>query len=364
MAGEFSPTNSVVHTPVGTGEVSTVSRTRSSSAFVPELWSDEILATYKANLVLANLVKKINHNGKKGDTIHVPTFASRGAPSIKGNESQVTLIANQAEETPFLIDKHYEYSFLIEDFAEKLAQPGYRQWVTDDAGYALAKQVDQDLMILLAGVGSGDTTANTIWDAAVSGDDGSTLFSAASYTSAGTLTDAAIRKMSQTLDDNDVPMQDRFLVIPPVEVNNLRGIPRFTEQAFVGDGSTISTGRLGNLYGIEIFVSTNCPWVSIDAAGYSTAADQWTGFVDTDFSSGATGTDVLGNAFNFTSGAATDYRIGTLMHKDALLHIEAMGVRSQTGYMQQYLSTLFTADTIYGTGEWRDENAVAFAVPA
>jgi hypothetical protein len=91
MAGEFSPTNSVVHTSAGIGEVSTASRTRSSSAFVPELWSDEILATYKSNLVMANLVKKINHTGKKGDTIHVPTFASRGSASVKGNESRTSL---------------------------------------------------------------------------------------------------------------------------------------------------------------------------------------------------------------------------------------------------------------------------------
>jgi hypothetical protein len=170
--------------------------------------------------------------------------------------------------------------------------------------------------------------------------------------------------MSQTLDDNDVPMQDRFLVIPPVEVNNLRGIPRFTEQAFVGDGSTIRNGRLGNLYGIEIYVSTNCPWVAIDGAGYATAADMATAFTDVDYSAGATGTDALGNSYNMSAAAATDYRVGTLMHKDALLHIEAMGVRSQTDYLQQYLSTLFTADTIYGTGEYRDENAVAFVVPA
>ncbi len=34
--------------------------------FIPELWSDEVIAGYKKNLVLGNLVTRINHSGKKG----------------------------------------------------------------------------------------------------------------------------------------------------------------------------------------------------------------------------------------------------------------------------------------------------------
>jgi len=33
--------------------------------FIPELWSDEIVAAYKKNLVLANLVNKMPMSGKK-----------------------------------------------------------------------------------------------------------------------------------------------------------------------------------------------------------------------------------------------------------------------------------------------------------
>jgi hypothetical protein len=41
-----------------------------------------------------------------------------------------------------------------------------------------------------------------------------------------------------------------------------------------------------------------------------------------------------------------------------------MAVRSQTQYKQEYLGTLFTADTLFGTKELRDGSAVAIAVPA
>ena len=46
--------------------------TTTGATFIPELWSDEVIAGYKKNLVLGNLVTKINHAGKKGDTIHIP----------------------------------------------------------------------------------------------------------------------------------------------------------------------------------------------------------------------------------------------------------------------------------------------------
>lgn len=41
--------------------------TTTAATFIPEVWSDEVIAAYKKNLVMANLVRKMNHKGKKGD---------------------------------------------------------------------------------------------------------------------------------------------------------------------------------------------------------------------------------------------------------------------------------------------------------
>ena len=38
-----------------------------AATFIPEIWSDEIIAAYKKNLVAANLFKKMSFVGKKGD---------------------------------------------------------------------------------------------------------------------------------------------------------------------------------------------------------------------------------------------------------------------------------------------------------
>jgi N4-gp56 family major capsid protein len=292
-----------------------------AATFIPELWSDEIIAAYKKNLVMANLVSKMSFKGKKGDTLHIPK-PTRGSASAKAASTQVTLQAATESEVQVLVNKHYEYSRLIEDITEAQALASLRQFYTGDAGYALARQVDTDLIQLGRSVQGGNGTAT--YNKAVIGSDGSTLFIGTNETA---IADAGIRRVIQTLDDQDVPMDGRVLVIPPVARNSMMGLARFTEQAFVGEvggGNTIRNGEIGNVYGVKVYVSTNC-----DTANDANAA-----------------------------------RIALMFHKDAFVLAEQMGVRSQTQYKQEYLGTLFTSDMLYGVAELRDEAAVAIALPA
>lgn len=310
MAGEFSPTNSITNT--------------TGAAFIPEIWSDEIVAAYKKSLVAANVFKKMSFKGKKGDTVNIPV-PTRGSANLKGSEAQVTLNSTSSSLIPVLIDKHYEYSNLIEDITEVQSLSSLRRFYTDDAGYALGKQVDTSLIQLGRGFNGGSGTA--AYSGAYSGADGTTAYVAGANTGLGALTDAAIRRTIQRLDDNDVPMDGRFLIIPPSARNTLMGLARYTEQAFVGEvgnGNTIRNGEIGNLYGIPVFVSSN--------------AD--------------------------TTSGSTACRIALLGHKDSAVLVEQMGVRSQTQYKQEYLATLYTADTLYGVKELRDGSCFALAVPA
>ena len=49
-----------------------------------------------------------------------------------------------------------------------------------------------------------------------------------------------------------------------------------------------------------------------------------------------------------TTASSADTRGCLFFHQDALVMAEQMAVRSQTQYKQEYLSTLFTSDTLYG----------------
>jgi len=289
--------------------------------FIPEIWSDEIVAAYKKNLVLANIVMKMNFKGKKGDVVHIPA-PTRGSASAKAASTAVTLIADTETEVLVNINKHFEYSRFIEDIVEAQALNSLRQFYTADAGYALARQVDTSL-IQLGRVANGGTTGAQYGSAFIGGD-GTTTFDYTANTNTGNasaLTDAAIRRTIQRLDDNDTPMDGRFFIIPPSSRNTLMGLARYTEQAFVGNGNAIRNGEIGQLYGIPVYTSSNADSASATAA--------------------------------FPTSGTAIARVCLMGHKDAMVLVEQVGIRSQTQYKQDYLATLFTSDTLYGVAALR-----------
>ena len=294
------------------------------ATFIPEIWSDEIIAAYEKSLVLANLVNRMPMTGKKGDTLHIPK-PTRGDASAKSAETQVTLIAATESEVQVTIDQHYEYSRLIEDITDVQALASMRQFYTSDAGYALAKQVDTDLFALGKSLGDSDGAdwvhSNSFFmDASTN----LTAYAVDTVAAADIFNDTAFREAIKELDDNDTPMDQRFLVVPPSVVQTIRGIDRYNSSDFVS-GQPVVNGQVGSLYGVDIYVSTNCP--------------------------------VIETAANNAAGG--DLKAGILGHRDAMVFAEQMGVRSQTQYKQEYLGDLFTADTLYGVKVLRPESALA-----
>jgi|TARA_R110000803_G_scaffold109269_1_gene177665 N4-gp56 family major capsid protein len=303
-----------------------------AATFIPELWSDEIVAAYKSNLVLANLVNRMPMSGKKGDTLHIPK-PTRGSASAKAAETQVTLQQATETEVQVLINKHYEYSRLIEDITDVQALSSMRKFYTDDAGYALAKQVDDDLFLLGKkfgddnGSGSDWIHSNSFYvDAA----NGIAAYAEDTVAATDVFTDLAFRELIKQLDDNDTPMDGRFIVVPPSVRQTIMGIDRYQSSDFV-DGRGVMNGQIGSLYGVDVYVSSNCPVIEAAAAN---------------------------------SASAVDTKAAIIGHKDAMVLAEQMGVRSQTQYKQEYLSNLFTSDTLYGTQVLRPESGLVVAVPA
>jgi hypothetical protein len=299
--------------------------------FVPEIWALETVAAYKANLVMAALVARIPHVGKRGDVIHIPAPTRAAAVAKLANTVVSLLTYADTTEKSVTIDKHFHYARLIEDVAEIQGLPSIRRFFTDDAGYALAKQTDTALLQLAATWGGG-----TAYSAAVIGGDGSTAWSQVTSGNGSALTDAGVRRVIQTFDDEDVPGRDRFLVLPPVEKRRLMGLPRFTEQAFVGEtgmGNTIRNGLIGDMYGVAVYVSSNVQTIE--------------------------------------SNDSTDYRVAVMFQRDSLVLTEQLTPRVQEQYKLEALGSLMVADCLYGVATIRGNvagedgrGAKAIVVPA
>lgn len=300
-----------------------------AATFIPEIWSDEVRAQYEKSLVLANLVKKMGMTGKKGDTINIPAPV-RGTATAKAAGTAVSIQSDTESNVAVLIDKHFEYSRLIEDITEVQALTSLRQFYTSDAGYALARQVDSDLHGLAVNLGDAAGTYANTNSYYVDASTGLTQYAADTVTASDVFTDAGFRALIQKMDDADVPFDNRAFVIPPSLRNAIMGIDRYVSSDFVS-GQPVQNGKIGNLYGIDVYVSTNC-------ATSEAAAD---------------------NAVN-----ANDLKAALLIHKDTFVLAEQMGVRSQTQYKQEFLANLYTADQLYGVKVLRPESGFVLNVNA
>ena len=311
------------------GSTSIVNKT-AADKFIPEIWSDEVIAAYQKNLVLANLVNKMTMRGKKGDTLHIPK-PTRGVAAAKAANTAVTIQADTETEVLVTINKHFEYSRFIEDIVEVQALASLRRFYTEDAGYALAKKVDDELFSLGQTFGDGTsdwTHSNSYY---IDASTGLTAYAEDTVVPADVFTDAGFRSLIKLMDDADTPMDGRFFAIPPSLRAAIMGIDRYNSSDFV-DGRGVQNGQIGTLYGIDIYVTSNSPVIETDAQNTATAGG--------------------------------DIKAAILAHKDTMVLAEQMSVRSQTQYKQEYLSTLYTADTLYGVKVVRPETGFVLAVNA
>ena len=313
--------------PGGSGTI--VAKTQADK-FIPEIWSDEVVAAYKKSLVLANLVNKMSMRGKKGDTLHIPK-PTRGVATAKAANTTVTIQADTETEVLVSIDQHFEYSRFIEDIVEVQALASLRRFYTDDAGYALAKKVDDTLFALGKTFGNGTTDWTHSNSYYIDASTGLTAYADDTVVPADVFTDAGFRALIKLMDDADTPMDGRFFAIPPSLRAAIMGIDRYNSSDFV-DGRGVQNGQIGTLYGIDIYVTSNAPIIETDSEN--------------------------------TASSGGDIKAAILAHRDTMVLAEQLGVRSQVQYKQEYLSTLYTADTLFGTKTLRPETGFVLAVNA
>lgn len=300
-----------------------------AATFIPEIWSDEVKADYEKKLVAANTVRRINHVGKKGDTIHVPA-PSRGAAYQKAENTAVTLQNNVEGTVDILIDQHWEFSKIIEDIVSVQALDSLRRFYTQDAGYQLAKKVDS--LVLErgkylgndGGTGSDWVHSNSFY---VDASTGLTAYATDVVTTSDIVDEDGIVSAVYELDNNDIPMDDRVWIIPPSVKKNLMQITAYTSADFIS-GRPVQNGVIGSLYGMDVLMTTNCPEVE-----------------------------------TATANTAGDRLIASIMwHRDAVVLATQMDIRSQTQYKQEYLGDLFTADTLFGVHEYQQEAGLVIVV--
>ena len=258
------------------------------NVFRPNVWSKEVLMFVKSNLVLLPLIKHYDADVKSsGQTLEIPNVSTISA-NLKAQNTVVTLNYNTDTKTTITLNRHYESSFLVEDILATQSNYSTRSDYTQAAAYAIAEKIDSDLA----------TAMTTTWKTANQ-----------AYGAYGTaISDTVILAVNRYLSENKAPRTDRVLVVHPKGEAELLNIDKYVRYDALGTGEAIKSGKLGTIYGVEVFMSQNLV------------------YLDT----------------------ATDEYNHLMFHKEAWAIAMQMSPRTQAQYKQEHLGWLVTVDVLYG----------------
>jgi len=267
--------------------------TTTGAVFIPELWSAETLRAAEAALVMAPLVKRYDSQVKtRGDTLHIPNISNLTA-NTKTQGSEVTTQAITETQTNISIDQWIETSFEIEDIVKIQSQYDLRTEYTSKAGYAIAQEIDSDLLGLYSSL--------TSTDVGTYGTD---------------VTDATIVAALQTLDDVNAPLEDRYFVIAPSQKAAIMKLDKFVKADYLGSYNLPTPVKRGpnnrylwgDIYGVPTYYTTQV---------------------------------------TTTAGTPTQ-RHNLMFHKEAFALALQSSPRTQASYWQKDLAWIVTVDAIYG----------------
>jgi N4-gp56 family major capsid protein len=214
----------------------------SLSNFIPQVWSGTMLRYLDKTLVFAQAgVVNRDYEGDitgMGDTVKINQIGpitigdytrntDIGAPETL-NSSQTTLVINTAK----------YFNFQVDDLDQAQTNPKVMEAAMQRAAFALAEKVDEVVAALMAANAGNDLGA---------------------VTDLTTVTNAYLHlvELSVALDEANVPVEGRWVIVPPWYHGLL-----LQDQRFVGAGSLASdaallSGQVGEAAGFRILKSNN-----------------------------------------------------------------------------------------------------------
>jgi hypothetical protein len=214
--------------------------------FKPQIWSSKLFVRLQKNLVFASVVNR-DYEGDisgYGDTVKINEIGDITVSDYTGTLTWQTLTDAQKI---LLIDQKKSFSFSIDDVDSAQMHPKVMNAAMQAASYAIANTVDSFIAGLYSGAGITNSTYMGTATAPIAITTGNVLY---------TLSYAA-----RYMDENNVPTQERFLVIPPwlhqklllVETGSITA----AAEPKVFSDDVLTSGYVGQLYGFNLLLSNN-----------------------------------------------------------------------------------------------------------
>lgn len=206
-----------------------------AAAYIPELWSKDIIKARTANLVMVDKIMHVSPQGLAyGDTVHIPKLGNETARN-KTAGSAISYDSATDGSVDIYITKYKYVGKLIEDIVKVQSQYDLFANFTEKIGKALAQAVDADILALT----------------------GSIAQSVGTHT-AGSIAETNIIKAIQLLNTANVPLEDRYLVVDPFGYSQLCAITDFIRYDAGGKTpAPVNTGVIGEIFGVQVLMSNN-----------------------------------------------------------------------------------------------------------
>ena len=206
-----------------------------TSQYVAEIWSREIQQPFEMALQAKKLVQDRSGLAKGGgDIVRIP-FTSHISARAKAAATDVTFDSPEGTPIALNIDKHYYAAVKIEDIAKIQANYDLKAAFMSRMAYALAHQIDDDLLGLYASVGS--TVAG-----------------------GAAIDDADILSVVTVFDLASTPTDLRRGVVGPYTKADLSGVNKYVaydQTGKIGLAVDKSGGLVANIYDMDIYMSQN-----------------------------------------------------------------------------------------------------------
>ena len=265
-----------------------------TAKFIPEKYSKDVIMHTQSALVIA---ESVNHEYQPdltyGSVVNIASF-SEGSDTEVTPGTEPTPVDSAGTPASLTVNKWRQVTHEISKMSKIQSYADYFDKAAQSQAYVLAKRVDTELGALFS----------TLAGSSVYGSDGQTM------------TDDIILAIIETLDEADVPADNRFIIGDPSMRVDMLKIDKFVRTDYVRDG-VVASGQIGMIYNMPVKITNNLT-------------------------------------------AATTGNYGAILHRDALGVVIQSNPTSQIIPMPWKFITRITTDVIFGVAELRDTFGKAF----
>ena len=207
--------------------------------FYPTLWSDIAYMELTKAAVSPSVTNMTWVSpGGAAEAIRIPRFnydesfigAVTGLSNNPEDISEASMVLN--------LDRHQGFFFQLKYIEEEKSNVGLGEAVLRQRSAALASVVDADVLALTSGF---------------------------SQVLSGQCNKATLVSAIELLNEANAPQTDRVLVANPDSYSDLLNTDDFIRADGIGDGTSMKTGLIGQVLGLDVFLSNNLP-ANTDAA--------------------------------------------------------------------------------------------------